>query len=160
MFQTSCWRLDFNNYHITDILVPSHKLWWVCGDIARSPTSCVFVLEWTGEVSHLSCSTTCVRATWVSKRHQLFCRKASERTRTIFLLLSMQDTTFSTIVTPTWQNISQIWTENNFHLEVSLMDTDPQPRLLLLHLRKQQRFHPNPVRGAVRHKDVKVVLLL
>ena len=51
--------------------------------------------------NYLSFSTICVRATWVSKRHQLFWRKLSERTRRIFLLLSMHVTTFSIVVTPT-----------------------------------------------------------
>ena len=52
-------------------------------------------------LNYLSFSTICVRATWVSKRHQLFWRKLSERTRRIFLLLSMHVTTFSIVVTPT-----------------------------------------------------------
>ena len=67
------------------------------------------LLAKASEESYFSCSTICVRATWVSKRHQLFCRKASDRTRTIFLLLSMHDTTFSTSVTPTWQIIGIIY---------------------------------------------------
>ena len=52
------------------------------------------------------------------------------------------------------------WCSNWSHLEISLMYTDPQPRLLLLHFRKQLCFHPNSVRGAVGHKDVEVILLL
>ena len=46
------------------------------------------------------------------------------------------------------------------HLEVPLMNTDPQPRLLLLHLGNQLGLHPSLVLGAVGHKDVVIILLL
>ena len=46
------------------------------------------------------------------------------------------------------------------HLEVPLVDTDPQPRLLLLHLGNQLGLHPSLVLGAVGHKDVVIILLL